>query len=337
MMPPPPQHIQVQVKGPLARSLAEPLGVAAPRPRRPRGDLSDGRASYIGCAICVGTLSRPVELGCGHTFCWVCLANAPRSHACPLCHVVHILDPKTLRERRDSYRQGYRAWRQGKAFGARGEVGNVKRPGTGAVRNFAAEKLSSSLEEHANARREAAGAGAGGGGGAVGGGAVGGVGARAGAGGGAATLQPQAPDPIVASESNPDLSIAEILSGMDPHWVEEPPVYLQPLAEKQASPMAHVPSRVKAVESPPTWQQWHEAEASTGPPPERGTGSGTAAQGHASRLAASPAPPPSPTGGAGAAAPPLAQASRLGGAAPPRQLPLPLPSAPQVRREPPST
>ena len=48
------------------------------------------------CAICIGALSRPVELSCGHSFCWVCLAAAANhaNYACPLCRVVHILDPQ---------------------------------------------------------------------------------------------------------------------------------------------------------------------------------------------------------------------------------------------------
>eukprot|EP01050_Picozoa_sp_SAG11_P012023 SAG11_NODE_1310_length_5236_cov_2.603270_6_plen_281_part_00 len=94
------------------------------------------------CGICIGNLSRPVELACGHTYCWVCLVNAAQpigrsKHTCPLCHKVHILDPNMLRERRDSYRRGYRAWRQGYPHGARGEVGTVKLPDL-ATRNFAA-------------------------------------------------------------------------------------------------------------------------------------------------------------------------------------------------------
>lgn len=113
------------------------------------------------CAICLGGLSRPVELACGHCFCasralcriplsricsamsrrcdtdlydrvvcvcvgYVCLVSASsNNHRCPLCRQQHILDPSALKSRRDSFREGYRAWRKGGANGARGEVGGV--------------------------------------------------------------------------------------------------------------------------------------------------------------------------------------------------------------------
>jgi hypothetical protein len=57
---------------------------------------------------------------------YVCLASAAsNNHRCPLCRQEHILDPDTLKSRRDSFREGYRAWRKGGANGARGEVSGV--------------------------------------------------------------------------------------------------------------------------------------------------------------------------------------------------------------------
>ena len=43
-----------------------------------------------------------------------------------------------LRERRDSFRKGYRAWRQGRAHGARGEVATIGTDPTTQTRNFPA-------------------------------------------------------------------------------------------------------------------------------------------------------------------------------------------------------
>ena len=103
---------------------------------------------YLGCAICLGTLSRAVELACGHKFCWVCLANAPRAHTCPLCRKVHILDPGMLRERRDAFRQGYRSWRMGRAHGARGEVTNIPKATHSATRNMAPALHDERLGKH---------------------------------------------------------------------------------------------------------------------------------------------------------------------------------------------
>ena len=103
--------------------------------------VPDPNRVFIGCAICLGSLSRPVELACGHTYCWVCLMNAPKAHSCPLCKKVHIMDPKELRERRDNYRNGYRAWRQGRAHGSRGEVAGIKNPELGDTRNRPTEKV----------------------------------------------------------------------------------------------------------------------------------------------------------------------------------------------------
>ena len=57
---------------------------------------------------------------------YVCLASAASATCkCPLCRQEHILDPEMLKARRDSFRSGYRAWRRGKANGARGEVSGV--------------------------------------------------------------------------------------------------------------------------------------------------------------------------------------------------------------------
>ncbi len=57
---------------------------------------------------------------------YVCLASAANNNRrCPLCRQEHILDPDTLKSRRDSFREGYRAWRKGGANGARGEVSGV--------------------------------------------------------------------------------------------------------------------------------------------------------------------------------------------------------------------
>jgi hypothetical protein len=175
---------------PRARGGAAPRKQLAPwQVWEPPPSSNKANKLYIGCAICLGTLSRPVELGCGHSFCWVCLANSPKTHTCPLCRKVHILDPAMLRERRDSFRKGYRAWRQGRAHGARGEVTNIARPTRVAGRNVAPETSGS-------VRHDLAGVG-------VGEEAMGEPNAEV------------APAPMLVAE-NEDLSIAEMLSGMAP-------------------------------------------------------------------------------------------------------------------------
>lgn len=46
----------------------------------------------IQCTICVSTLDRPIELGCGNLVCLVCIARylSSGSEGCPCCHVCHL-------------------------------------------------------------------------------------------------------------------------------------------------------------------------------------------------------------------------------------------------------
>ena len=107
-------------------TVAVPLPAVFKLPRDTEGPDRFGSFEQDSCAICLGKVSRPVELGCGHCFCYVCLASAASStRKCPLCRKVHILDPAALKSRRDSYREGYQNWRRGGAHGARGEVSGV--------------------------------------------------------------------------------------------------------------------------------------------------------------------------------------------------------------------
>ena len=67
-----------------------------------------------------------MELACGHQYCYTCLSTASATeYRCPQCRTAHILDPEMLKARRDSFRQGYRAWRMGEAVGSVGEVSDI--------------------------------------------------------------------------------------------------------------------------------------------------------------------------------------------------------------------
>ncbi|KAI9002851.1 hypothetical protein DFJ74DRAFT_774919 [Hyaloraphidium curvatum] len=47
---------------------------------------ADALAEHLSCPVCMGLLSLPVTLHCGHTFCRVCaVAAVARSPACPVC------------------------------------------------------------------------------------------------------------------------------------------------------------------------------------------------------------------------------------------------------------
>ena len=75
-------------QGPTATlpAVGKALGCGAPPPL---GSLA--AAQPDNCAICLGGLSRPVELSCSHSFCYVCLANAAAvgaNYSCPLCRTV---------------------------------------------------------------------------------------------------------------------------------------------------------------------------------------------------------------------------------------------------------
>ena len=193
---------------------------------------------YLGCAICLGTLSRPVELGCGHKFCWVCLANAPRAHACPHCRKVHILDPGMLRERRDAFRQGYRAWRMGRPHGARGEVTSIPRPTHPATRNIAP-----ALHDERLGRHDLAGVG------------TGEEKDPAAIPGGVGTaLAPMS----VNAEDN--MSIAELLSGMAP---SVPPEWTEGAAAAHAQAQAQAQAARRAAQAEAEAQAEAHAQAQT--------------------------------------------------------------------------
>ena len=102
-------------------------GSSLPEHSRGLTEEFEAPAATLGsCAICLGRLCRPVELACGHQYCYTCLSTASATeYRCPQCRTVHILDPEMLKARRDSFRQGYRAWRMGEAVGAVGEVSDI--------------------------------------------------------------------------------------------------------------------------------------------------------------------------------------------------------------------
>jgi hypothetical protein len=77
------------------------------------------------CAICLGNISRPIELSCSHRFCGVCLQGPmqdgmPSGYSCPLCRTMRIFDPEMLPERREEFRAGDCARGQGTSQGASG-------------------------------------------------------------------------------------------------------------------------------------------------------------------------------------------------------------------------
>lgn len=76
------------------------------------------------CLVCLRDSIGPIQLRCGHTFCFKCLSRcADHSHSrCPTCRREHLLDPAELRARLEKFRSGYSSWRRGGAKGARGEV-----------------------------------------------------------------------------------------------------------------------------------------------------------------------------------------------------------------------
>mmetsp|Transcript_26303 Transcript_26303/g.88417 ORF Transcript_26303/g.88417 Transcript_26303/m.88417 type:complete len:511 (+) Transcript_26303:64-1596(+) len=82
------------------------------------------------CAVCLGTVSQPIRLACGHAFCNKCLARCA-SHdiaRCPTCRREHLLDPVVLLQRLAAYRRDYGSWRQGRSKGSVGEVGAIRAP-----------------------------------------------------------------------------------------------------------------------------------------------------------------------------------------------------------------
>lgn len=49
--------------------------------------------SNLECSLCLGLICEPISIGCGHTFCRVCLARSLRRHKklCPTCRqVCHV-------------------------------------------------------------------------------------------------------------------------------------------------------------------------------------------------------------------------------------------------------
>uniref|UniRef100_A0A0G4F647 RING-type domain-containing protein n=1 Tax=Chromera velia CCMP2878 TaxID=1169474 RepID=A0A0G4F647_9ALVE len=56
--------------------------------------------NVLQCSVCISTVVRPVSLGCGHTFCKVCLTTSLQrsKKKCPTCRAVCHIDPAAAKE-----------------------------------------------------------------------------------------------------------------------------------------------------------------------------------------------------------------------------------------------
>lgn len=83
------------------------------------------------CPICLSSpMARPIELSCTHVLCSGCATKMSGAgmRKCPICRHPHLLDPKTLRQRQDTWRHDYSKWRQGKGQGAKGQFSAIRAP-----------------------------------------------------------------------------------------------------------------------------------------------------------------------------------------------------------------
>ena len=49
------------------------------------------------CRVCLGEAKRPVQLSCGHVFCWMCIVvdtTSVEGQACPRCKQPHNTTPE---------------------------------------------------------------------------------------------------------------------------------------------------------------------------------------------------------------------------------------------------
>ena len=71
-----------------------------------------------------------MRLSCNHCVCIPCgrRASATGHQSCPICRAPHELNQDTLNERLSNHRADYKAWRQGSAKGATGQLDGISAP-----------------------------------------------------------------------------------------------------------------------------------------------------------------------------------------------------------------